>query len=204
MASSKLRKTDILDIAERLFQQKGFDGTSMSDIQTEAGIARGTLYHHFKSKELILDALIDRYSEKLFAHAKGLAENRQEPVLQRFFQVLSSLNLNRASGLDMTEALHRPQNALLHEKSNQILIARLTPILVGIVEDGLTQGLFDTAYPYQATEMVLIAALNQSLDRKEAVDALIYHMERIFGAKEGSLASIVKDLNLDQTGLEDR
>ena len=44
------RKNEILDIADRLFKLKGFDHTSIADILMEAGIARGTLYYHFKSK----------------------------------------------------------------------------------------------------------------------------------------------------------
>ena len=46
------RKNEILDVAERLFGEKGFDNTSTNDILEEIGIARGTLYYHFKSKEL--------------------------------------------------------------------------------------------------------------------------------------------------------
>ena len=45
------RKNEILDVAERLFNEKGFESTSMNDIQNEIGIARGTLYYHFKSKK---------------------------------------------------------------------------------------------------------------------------------------------------------
>ena len=48
------RRNEILDVAERLFGTKGFDNTSTNDILKEIGIARGTLYYHFKSKEDIL------------------------------------------------------------------------------------------------------------------------------------------------------
>ena len=54
------RKQEILDAAERLFEVKGFEGTSISNILEETGIARGTLYYHFKSKEELLDAVIER------------------------------------------------------------------------------------------------------------------------------------------------
>ena len=54
------RRNEILDVAERLFGMKGFDHTSTNDILNEVGIARVTLYYHFKSKEDILDAMIGR------------------------------------------------------------------------------------------------------------------------------------------------
>jgi len=46
------RKNEILDVAGELFSQKGFDGTSISDIIEKVGVARGTVYYHFKSKHL--------------------------------------------------------------------------------------------------------------------------------------------------------
>ena len=46
-----VRRNEILDAAERLFGTKGFDQTSTNDLLAEVGIARGTLYYHFKSKE---------------------------------------------------------------------------------------------------------------------------------------------------------
>lgn len=54
------RKKEILDVAEELFTAKGYDNTSTTDILDRVGIARGTLYYHFKSKEEILDVLINR------------------------------------------------------------------------------------------------------------------------------------------------
>ena len=46
--------------ADTLFYESGFDATSFADIANEVGISRGNFYHHFKSKDDILDAVIDR------------------------------------------------------------------------------------------------------------------------------------------------
>ena len=53
------RKNEILDAAEVLFARKGFEETSTGDILEMVGIARGTLYYHFRSKEEILDSDIE-------------------------------------------------------------------------------------------------------------------------------------------------
>ena len=53
------RKNEILDAAEVLFAKKGFEETSTGDILEMVGIARGTLYYHFRSKEEILDSDIE-------------------------------------------------------------------------------------------------------------------------------------------------
>ena len=69
---AKERKNEILDVAERLFCTKGFDNTSTNDILKEIGIARGTLYYHFKSKEEILDAMIERLSNEITSKATSI------------------------------------------------------------------------------------------------------------------------------------
>ena len=57
----------ILDVAQRLFLEKGYDNTTIQDIVNElGGLTKGAIYHHFKSKEEIIDAL----GEKLFFYNK--------------------------------------------------------------------------------------------------------------------------------------
>ena len=57
------RKEEILDAAEKLFAAKGFDNASTGDILDAVGIARGTLCYHFRSKEEILDGVIQRMTD---------------------------------------------------------------------------------------------------------------------------------------------
>ena len=88
------RKNEILDVAERLFGTKGFDGTSTSDILNEIGIARGTLYYHFKSKEEILDAMISRIMSRLIEKVEVIAVQKNIPVLERLTMMMLSLNVS--------------------------------------------------------------------------------------------------------------
>lgn len=75
------RKNEILDVAERLFGTKGFDNTSTNDILNEIGIARGTLYYHFKSKEDILDAMIERMSRQLIKKGDGHFQSKRHTCI---------------------------------------------------------------------------------------------------------------------------
>ena len=75
------RKEEILDAAEKLFGTKGFDHTSTNDILEAVGIARGTLYYHFKSKEEILDGVIERISNRLMLDAGKVIRDTELPVL---------------------------------------------------------------------------------------------------------------------------
>ena len=52
------RKDELIEAAERLFLEKGYDNTAVGDIVRAVGVAQGTFYYHFKSKEDILGAII--------------------------------------------------------------------------------------------------------------------------------------------------
>jgi TetR/AcrR family transcriptional repressor of nem operon len=59
--------TQILDVAERLVQERGFNGFSYADVARELGVTKAALHYHFSSKAELGDALIERYAERFFA-----------------------------------------------------------------------------------------------------------------------------------------
>lgn len=150
------RKNEILDVAERLFGEKGFDNTSTNDILQEIGIARGTLYYHFKSKEDILDAMIERMTEQLLAKASAIAAKEKIPVLQRLTLTIMSLNVNNEVGREVMKQVHRPQNALMHQKMQEKLLKGVNPLMTGLIMEGIEQGLCHTDYPKEAIGILFI------------------------------------------------
>ena len=189
------RKNEILDAAELLFASKGFDETSTNDIINAVGIARGTLYHHFKSKEEILDAVIDRITGSLMLEAGAIAADRSLPLLDRLTGSIMALNVDSRLGEEVMLQVHKPQNALLHQKMQKQLIGGIVPILTRLIEEGCREGLFRTPYPEEAAEMIMIYS-NVAFDemaelspeeRMRKIQAFICHTERIMGAAEGSL-----------------
>jgi AcrR family transcriptional regulator len=63
--SSKPRKEEILDVATRLFAEKGYEGTSMNDVAARVGMRKASLFYHFATKDLLYEAVIDRLIETL-------------------------------------------------------------------------------------------------------------------------------------------
>ncbi len=195
-----VRKNEILDVAEELFNLNGFDATTISAIIEKAGIARGTVYYHFKSKEDVLDALIERHCERLLAEAKEIAADSRLPVMERLIQTLMSMNGDKEGTPSViTQQMHRPQNALMHQKTHETMLEAIPPILMGIIEDGIKDGIFNTPYPYESLEMV-VAHVNtvfddyaEKLTEKELlkrIRAFIFNLERLFGAAPGSFDSV--------------
>lgn len=196
------RRNEILDVAERLFCAKGFDNTSTNDILEEIGIARGTLYYHFKSKEDILDAMIERLTNQMLEKAAVIALDESIPVLQRLTRTMLSLNIDNELGDMVMEQVHRPQNALMHQKLENMLLGRVNKLITKIAEDGIKQGIMHTDYPAEAVEMIMTysyTAFDSMVHYSEEEEqrkrmGFIYHVERVFGMESGALQEAVKPI----------
>ncbi|QJD83257.1 TetR/AcrR family transcriptional regulator [Cohnella herbarum] len=195
------RRNEILDAADELFGSKGFDGTSTTDILEKVGIARGTLYYHFKSKEVIMDGLIERYNVRLLSAAQEIAADQSIPVVERIIRVVMALNLSGGSSKEIMEHIHKPQNALMHQKIQRVIINGVTPILTGIIREGIQLGLFSTPFAYETMEMIVIYA-NTIFDddmvtmtdeeRVSRIQAFVFNAERLLGAETGSLMYVMQ------------
>ena len=189
------RKQEILDTAEQLFASNGFDNTSTNDIINAVGIARGTLYHHFASKEDILDSVIGRINDTLVRDAKKIAGDRQVPLLDRLTGSVRALHVESKLGEEVLLQVHKPQNALLHQKMQEKLLSGIVPVFTDLIEEGNREGLFHSPYPKEAAEMLLIYA-NTAFDglavmspeeQERKIQAFICHAERVLGTEEGTL-----------------
>ncbi len=196
---AKERKNEILDVAERLFETRGFDHTSTNDILEETGIARGTLYYHFKSKEELLDAMVERMTERLIVRAKEIAARKDVPVLQRFTRMMLALHAGGSIDQEILEQVHKPQNALMHQKIQQQLLTEITPLLVALIEEGTAQGICHTEYPWEVAEMTFLyanvvfddLAEYGTEDKQRKIEAFIHNLERLLGMGQGSMREAV-------------
>ena len=198
------RREEILDAAEKLFAAKGFDNTSTGDILDAVGIARGTLYYHFKSKEEILDGVIGRITNRLMQDAGEIVRKKELPVLERLTKAIMSLNVESKIGYEIMEQVHRPQNALMHQKMQATLLAGINPILTELVKEGIGQGICHTRYPESVVKMTILYA-NVAFDelnvaglrpeqREKKIAGFIYNMERLMGMAEGSLQEAIMEI----------
>ncbi|MGM9531391.1 TetR/AcrR family transcriptional regulator, partial [Intestinibacter sp.] len=178
---------------------KGFDNTSTNDILKEIGIARGTLYYHFKSKEDILDAIIERMNNQLATKAKVIIKNKEVPVLQRFTMAIMGLNVDNALGYEVMEQVHKTQNALMHQKMRERLLDSINPLITNLIEEGIEQGIFQTDYPAEVVDMVMLYSCiafdsmeeYSEKERQKKIDGFIYNVERMLGMEYGSMKDAI-------------
>ena len=188
------RKHEILDIAKELFIEKGYENTSIVNILEKVGIAKGTLYYYFTSKEEILDAIIDRISEKIFYKAQEISKDPSLSVQEKILGVVMSLNIEDDKEKKIVNNIHNPQNLLMHQKQFDSIIDNVVPILTKVICEGIEKGIFNTDYPLETVEMILIYTQtvfdsNNNLSMEETlrkISAFIVNLERLLGAEKGS------------------
>ena len=193
------RRTQILDVSEELFASKGYVSTSTNDIIEQVGIARGTLYYHFKSKEEILDAVVLRFTNNLIKKAREVSKDTSIPLLDRISLTMKSLSSDTPLGRELLSEIHKSENALLHQKVQDIMISNIALIFEQMIKEGNEQGLFNCSDPFAVAHMIITysyiafdSTREISLeDKKLLIKGFIVNIERLLGVAEGSLVNSI-------------
>lgn len=93
--SGNATRDQIIEAADRLFYRQGYERTSFADVAGAVGISRGNFYHHFKTKDDILDAVISRRLEGTRAMLDGW-ESTGDTASDRIKSFIGILVVNRA------------------------------------------------------------------------------------------------------------
>jgi AcrR family transcriptional regulator len=153
------RRTEILDAAQGLFLSRGYDATTVNDLLHTVGISKGAFYHHFSSKEEVLQALVWRMAEQgLAALSPIIARRDLGPLekLQLFFTEGQRFRKEHAAALrPLVEVLFRDENLRLRLRGTEQMIELVAPHLARVLEEGAKRGVFDIDDPIETARLVL-------------------------------------------------
>ena len=150
----------ILGVAFRLFMEKGYEHTSIQDIINNlGGLSKGAIYHHFKSKEDILVAVIDRMtaeSNEMLADIRDSSGLSGEEKLKKIFRESISRSVQNDIFTVAPDFHNNPKLlfSLLHDTIDNAAPNYILPI----IRQGISDGSIKTDYPEQLAELILLAA----------------------------------------------
>lgn len=195
------RRNEILDVSERLFFTKGYSQTTVQDILNEVGLAKGTFYYYFKSKDEVLDAIINRELDRRIERARQIIKDTGVATVDKLYLVLMDQHQADEQNPEMLEHFHRPSNAEMHQKSMIQVIKRLAPVLAEVVMEGIREGIVSTEYPLESTQILLASSsvlFDEGLfiwsdeEKVRMGKAFLQTMEQILGTKPGTFDNIMK------------
>jgi AcrR family transcriptional regulator len=162
------RHKEILQAAAKLFHESGFSATSVPRIAREAGVAAGTVYIYFPSKEAILlelqedfnRGLLDRFTEiaqQVLAEedAAGEIVGYQE-VVERLVDGMVAYALERRIE---TEVLAREVGRMTVAPRGPLLMGGLTELLARVIREGVRLGYIHVSHPEMAAYLLNQAAM---------------------------------------------
>ena len=149
------RKQELIDTAERLFLEKGYEQTTVADIVREIEVAQGTFYYYFSSKEKILEAIIEKDITALEEDVRQIMSREDANAAIKLNAVVNSIIGISTSRREIMDYLQDESNAVMHEKMERHTIERLVPLMTRVVAEGTHAGIFDVQYPTEFVEFLL-------------------------------------------------
>ncbi len=170
---AEVRKAEIMDAAKILFHNKGYLSTTTQDIIDEVGISRGLLYYHFKSKEDILFAIVEKHIGPLIAVFKSIANDQTQSAKEKVNSFLDSTMIQESSAMEedysLHEAIQLPENTFMMDRINHKLSLAMTSCFSEIIQQGNKEGVFNVKYPKETAVYLMTGYLfvvnSRSFDR---------------------------------------
>lgn len=148
----------ILEVSQRLFLEKGYDNTKIQDIANELGMTKGAIYHHFESKEEIMNKL----GEVMFIHNNPFETVKKRKDLNGLEKMKLAIQLNQSNEqmVELTkQALPLLKNPQILAKMFESNYKNLLPCWLELIEEGQNDGSIKTEQPKELAELLLLTDL---------------------------------------------
>lgn len=150
----KERRREIVIAARELFQTKEYDKVTMQDIIDSVGIAKGTVYHYFKSKKELLEAVIDEMVAENIERMQKIANASKGSALEKIQELIEKGRI-AAEQPSILSHLHKAGNEAMHVKLLAAALAKQAPLYAAVIQQGCDEGVFQTQSPLECAEFIL-------------------------------------------------
>jgi len=151
-----IRKQEIMQTALKLFVSKGYEKTTTNDIMEALNLSRGGLYHHFHSKEEILDTAITTLFQSEIAREEAILNNDKILAIDKLKVLIGFDSSSQPMIDDVMSIVHTKENPTLITHLLKKKLEIVTPIFVDILEQGIKEGIFNCKYPEEVSKITVI------------------------------------------------
>jgi len=151
------RRAELASAAAAVFAERGVANTSVSEIVKAAGVAQGTFYLYFDTKDDVVLAVVEQMVAELGAQIEAGAASPGSPAVERLLRLRDALRgfEHDPSAVELADFLHRAENKALHDRLTERLAERLVVIVEDIVAQGVAEGVFSVSDTHVAAWFVL-------------------------------------------------
>ena len=150
------RRSEIVKTARHLFQTKEYDKTTMQDVMDILGIAKGTIYHYFKSKEELLEAVIENIVDENIEHMQLVISEMKGNALEKISILIGTGSIAENNDKVLYH-LHQPGNTGMHTRLLAVALIKQAPLYAELIRQGREEGIFQTDAPLECAEFIISA-----------------------------------------------
>lgn len=148
------KRQELLHAIWEILLKYGYEKTTLSVIIEELGISKGAFYHYFQSKEECADAAIAAYVSRSVPVLQGMDDAGECASVRLQRAILNGILLfHQDAGQDTF--MNQPENAVFHQKIMIAFTKYLSPFYSSLIQEGLKNHEFETAFPLETAEMLL-------------------------------------------------
>ncbi len=201
------RRTQLINIAESLFIERGYDEVSVSDIVGKAEVAQGTFYYYFKSKDDMRNAVIDKNIEEVKALIDSIVGRNDLSAMEKMAAYSLSFQQWGQEHGKLTDHIHEKKNEILHYRMSRKVLGHLIPAYAQIIQQGVNEGIFTTENSDLAAKAIM--GITESIfegehdpkmedpESKRKYAAVIEYSEKILGAEPGLFIRFAREKGVD-------
>jgi AcrR family transcriptional regulator len=151
------RRAELVSAAAAVFAERGLATATVSDIVSAAGVAQGTFYLYFDSKDDVVLAVAERFGDRMLEAIERAVAASHESAVAKLLALRDVLGDAAAleSAAELVDTLHDPKNVAIHDRLSDHLAPRLVAIVQRVIEQGVAEGTFSVPDVHAAAWFVL-------------------------------------------------
>lgn len=149
------RRSDIVEAASQLFQTKEYEKVTLQDVMDRLEIAKGTIYHYFKSKEELLEAVVENIVNQHLLKMQMAMQEAKGNALQKIQALVEAGS--KIGSQSLLEQLHERGNEAMHTRLLVAALIKQAPLYAKLIQQGCEEGIFQTDTPLECAEFILSA-----------------------------------------------
>ncbi|MBQ4618527.1 MAG: TetR/AcrR family transcriptional regulator [Clostridia bacterium] len=166
MRKGDARRAAIIDTAERLFYQKGYEETSVQDVLDELHLSKGGFYHHFESKLSLLEAICEKRTIASFEETERIISEGNLNAVEKLNLLFGMSSIFNQDSMDfialMLRVAYKEGQVMLREQMKLTSMRLMQPLVDDVIEEGVKENLFFVKYPESMGSLLLLLGHNMT------------------------------------------
>ncbi|OGO78143.1 MAG: hypothetical protein A2Y23_11375 [Clostridiales bacterium GWB2_37_7] len=152
------KKNELVELAEKLFLEKGYEETSIDDILDASGLSKGGFYHYFKSKDEVLVESINNFAESLLKELEPIIDDTKLDAMEKLKRFLEKKISSQRPKKELIGYLCMllKSDFTLYKYTSTIVQKYVDPF-ARIIEQGVNEGIFQVEFPLETADILLRA-----------------------------------------------